>query len=374
MASHTIRRWSGTAETVVLLCLIVSVIGLALGSVSPSLTQTVVLSLATIILVVSLYVFVGNSGVFSFGHMALAMVGGYVGAIVSIPTTTKVLAYPKMLSFLKHLYLGQIGGVLAGGIAAALFGLILAGILARLSGLTAGLATFVVLLIAYSVASSLDSVTSGSSGLTGIAPASEISKVLPWTLGAIIVAGIYQCSRSCQRLRASSEDEFAASSIGIHIGRERAIAFVLSSFLAGVGGAIYAQALGTIGPSVFYLGLTTTVIAMLVIGGLRSLTGAVVGAISIAILNEFLSRLENGLIFGSTMIKGPVGLQQIVLAVAMLVILIWRRDGLTHGREVRLTRRKRNVTASGSSKEQRSQALERRFARRRSSRNAPNRL
>jgi branched-chain amino acid transport system permease protein len=208
--------------------------------------------------------------------------------------------------------------------------------LARMSGLTAGLATFIVLLIIYNVASNLNGVTNGTSGVTDIAGVGSPWILLLWTFGAIWLAAGYQLTDACQRLRASREDEFAAQSVGIRIAQSRAAAFALSAFVTGVGGAVYAQVQGTVSPDTYYLQLAVVVIAMLVIGGVRSLTGAVVGTVCISAINQLSTQVENGVSIGPVSIKGPTGLEQIVLGLAMLAILLLRPAGLTGGREVRL--------------------------------------
>lgn len=324
----------GSLRLAVLLSAIVAVPGLLLTGDKSALNQTVLTALATMILVVSLYTFSGNSGVFSFGHLAMAMVGGYVAAITSMPAETKDLLYPGMLGGLRSVYLGPVGAVVAGGLAAAVVGGVLALLLVRLSGLTAGLATFVVLLIAFSVATGLEPVTNGSSGIVNIPMSDQVWQVLPWTALAIGLSALFQSTKTCQLLRASREDLQAAASVGVNVQMQRAVAFVFSSFIAGIGGAVYIQVIGSMSPSLFYLGLTTTIVAMLVIGGMNSLSGAVLGTLVIAGINEGMRRLEGGVIVGESMFSLPTGTQQVALALAMLLILIARPQGLTGGREL----------------------------------------
>lgn len=323
------------------LIVLVTIPSVLLARVSPSLNETVLIALATLILVVSLYAFSGNSGVFSFGHLAMAMVGGYVTAITAMPSEAKDLLYPTMLSGLRAVYLGQVGAILAGGLAALVVGSVLALTLARMSGLTAGLATFVVLLIAFSLATGMEPVTNGSSGLVKIPEVDRVWQVLPWTALTILLVAGFQSSRSCQRLRAAREDENAAASVGVRIHRERAIAFMFSSLIAGIGGGVYVLIIGSMSPPLFYLGLTTTVVAMLVIGGMTSLTGAVLGTVVIATLNETTNRMENGVVIFANIVKLPTGTQQVSLALAMLVILMARPAGLMGGRELRVRLRGR---------------------------------
>ena len=93
------------------------------------------------------------------------------------------------------------------------------------------------------------------------------------------VAWLFQQTRLCLRLRASREDEPAARALGIGVVADALIAFVLSAFICGVAGGLYAQFLGSFGPS-FFLTTTFTVVAMLVVGGRYSLSGAVIGRCS----------------------------------------------------------------------------------------------
>ena len=121
------------------------------------------------------------------------------------------------------------------------------------------------------------------------------------------IAFVYQETRSALLLRASREDEAAAAAAGIHIVRHRLIAFVISGFLSGIAGVLLAHFLGTVRVETFYLDLTFLIVAMLVIGGMRSLTGAVAGALVIAALTEFLRQTEIGFTVGKTDLAAPAG-------------------------------------------------------------------
>jgi branched-chain amino acid transport system permease protein len=118
------------------------------------------------------------------------------------------------------------------------------------------------------------------------------------------------------------------------VARERTIAFVLSALTVGIAGVVFGQVQQGIYPNAFYLDTTFVTLAMLVVGGMRSLTGAVVGAISLSALAELLSRLQNGLVIGGTTLKIPVGSQQVGFALAMLAVLLLRPAGITGGHEL----------------------------------------
>ena len=101
-------------------------------------------------------------------------------------------------------------------------------------------------------------------------------------VGAIVVAFAYQETRWALALRASREDEVAARACGVQIVRQRLIAFVISAFVTGIAGVLYGHFLGTLRVESFYLDLTFLLVTMLVVGGMRSLTGAVAGTIGIS--------------------------------------------------------------------------------------------
>jgi branched-chain amino acid transport system permease protein len=187
---------------------------------------------------------------------------------------------------------------------------------------------FAVLVIAYQVESNWDSVTRGRQALLGVPTNTTLGVALGVAALTIFFVFAYQESRFGLRLRASRENELAAAAIGVNVVRERRIALVLSGFVIGVAGATYGQYLGVFTPKDFYLELTFLTIAMLVIGGSLSITGAVVGPILVAFLTYFLQQGES--------VTGP-GLQQIGLALAMLLVLIFRPLGLTMGSELRLS-------------------------------------
>ena len=135
-------------------------------------------------------------------------------------------------------------------------------------------------------------------------------------------------------LRASREDEVAARAAGVDIVRHRWIAFTLSAFLSGVSGVLLAHFLGTVRVETYYLDLTFLIIAMLVIGGAGSLTGAVIGALTISLLTELLREAEVGFSIGGMHLAAPAGLGDSALALLMLIIILYRPKGIAGGREI----------------------------------------
>lgn len=305
---------------------------------SESLQRSSLQMLINLVLVVALYTFVGNSGIFSFGLMSFMAVGAYVYALLVIPTETKELLLPGLPALLNDSSLSPLPATLVASVAAALLALVLALPIMRLSGITASLATFAILIIANAVVSNWQDVTGGTSGIAGVPLTLGRDEALIWATVTIVAAYLFQRSNLGFRLRASREDEVAARAIGIGVFNERSAAFIVSAFFAGVGGALYAQFVGSFSPEAFYLSLTFLTIAMLVVGGVRSLAGAVVGTLVVSSVAEILHHLEDGFSVGPAAIGARPGIREVGLALIMLLILLLRPNGITGGRELRWPR------------------------------------
>jgi branched-chain amino acid transport system permease protein len=288
-------------------------------------------------IVVALYVFVGNSGVISFGHVSFVAVGIYLGGILTVDPETKTFTMPGLFPFLRHTHIGIVPSLAFAALAGALYALAVGLPLMRLSGLPAGIATFAVLGITADVLYYWQKVGPTAQTLSDVPEAGR------WTLGiatiiAIAAAYAYQRSRFGRMLRATREDPAAASATGISIYRQRLIAFTLSGALAGLAGGLYVHQLGLIAPDLTYLDLTFVTLAMLVFGGVASLWGAVLGALAISALNSFLGDAENTVHVGFRLTL-PAGTRLVTIGAVMALVIILRPSGLTGGREFGWRRR-----------------------------------
>jgi len=301
---------------------------------SAALDRTVTEALIRIVYVVGLYIFVGNSGVISFGHTAFMAVGAYATAWQDCCSTTKSLFMPALPNFLLQVTVPPPIATIVSGVVASLFAAVVGVAIIRLSGISASIATFAVLAIINVTFSNWDSVTAGTTTLVGIPNYTDHWVGLLWAVIAICAAHVYQTSRFGLSLRVSREDEIAAKASGVNIFNQRLIAFVISAFFVGVSGALYVHFLGTISVEAFYIDITLLTLAMLVVGGMNSLSGAVVGVGAISLLIEVLRQLEQGFVVGSLTVAAPGGTQEIGLGVAMLLVLIFRRGGITGNQEI----------------------------------------
>ncbi|MFA4927391.1 MAG: branched-chain amino acid ABC transporter permease [Patulibacter sp.] len=314
-----------------LLLVVVATIG---ANASLVIQRDTIEILVNVVLVVGLYSFVGTSGVLSFGQMSFMAIGAYVGALLTIPSVQKASLLPDLPGWLQAIELGPLPGALLAGLVTVVFAAIIVFPIVRLSGLAASLVMFAVLVIVFQVASNWTAVTRGSQTMIGVPTNTTIVTALAWAIAVIGLVYAYQRSASGLRLRASREDDFAARAAGVSIARERAIAFLLSAFVTGIGGFLYAQFQGAFTPSAFYLHITFLTIAMLVFGGQKSLAGAVIGAIAISILSLLFNVAEDGFQAGPIDFPGRDGLAAAGLAICILAVLARRRDGLMRGREL----------------------------------------
>ena len=216
------------------------------------------------------------------------------------------------------------------GLVAYIFGRILM----RLSGIAASIATFAMLAVINAVYSNWQSVTGATSSIVGIPMKTGIWTALAGATAAVIVAYLYAISRSGLALRATRDEAVAASASGVDMVRERLTAFVISALIISLAGALYAHFLGVVNPDAFYMNLTFITLSMLVVGGMNSLSGAVIGVVVLSSIIEALRWLEKGVDIGVGTISIPNGAQEIAIGVIMIVILMFRPTGLTRNREI----------------------------------------
>lgn len=291
-------------------------------------------ALVNLIIVVALWVFVGNSGVLSFGHIAFVAIGAWTLSLLTIEPIIKANLLPTLFPFVQDASASPVVALILGAVMGGAVAFFSALVLMKLNGLEAAIATFALLQVVVQVLTYWDKIgpKSGQS-MVGIPASFDLPVVMTIALMVIIVAWLYQQSTSARLLRASRDDISAAPASGINVFKHRVIAFAISGALAGIGGALWAQVNRVVQASQFNLDFTFLTISMLVIGGMLSLWGAVVGTIVISTLNHFLGLLEGGLDIGSVTISIPSGSRLIVLGLSLILILILRPGGITNGRE-----------------------------------------
>lgn len=297
--------------------------------------RRVILCLINVVVVVGLYTFMGNSGVLNFSAVGFMAIGAYTAALLTMQPGLKNTFLPDLPVWLAMTQLPLVSGPILGGLVAAAVALAVSAPIMRLSGIAAGIATFALMFIVYVVLGNWNSVTGGQTSLMGLKTWVGLWPAGLFAMGAVVLAWVYQNTRWALALQASREDAVAALASGIRIVPLRVGAFVLSAFICGVGGGLYGHFQGTLRIENFYLDPTFLYVVMLVVGGTRSLSGAVVGAVSIAVLAEALRQVEVGFALPGTgvTLSAPAGLADVVLAALMLLVLIYRPQGIVGGND-----------------------------------------
>ncbi len=295
----------------------------------------------SIIMAVGLNVTNGLTGQFSLGHAGFMAVGAYAGAYL---TTTlsyideNTLQYVTAAPVFQSSW-GFIPAIMIGGSAAALVGVVVGTPTLRLKGDYLAIATLGCGEIIQIVITDLRKV-GGAAGLSGI-PSMPALPGISATPGASATFWIYsfvslvvllslhlQRSTYGRALIAIRENELAAEMMGIRTARLKVMAFIYGAFFAGIAGALYGHYQLSLRPSDFSFVRSIEVVVMLVLGGLGSLTGAIVGAVSLTILPELLRPVEKQL--------GVAGIRMVVYSLVLIVLMLFRPQGIFGQRELSL--------------------------------------
>ncbi len=295
---------------------------------SESLQGVVAYAFIEMLAVVSLFVFYGNSGVAFFGQPAFMALGAYVGALVTLNSNVKAFMLPNLPAWLAQLQLDPMWGVLAAAFGTAVFAFITGIPLMRLDGFAAAISTLCLLIVMQSVFIAAKDFTAGTSTLYGIPSYAGIWVTFGWTAAGIFVARVFRDSVAGLELRASREEQAAAQSVGVNIYWRRLFSWVLCGLMSGAAGYLSVCYLGIINPGLFYLHLTFTIVAMLIVGGLTTVTGAVIGSLLISTVVEVLRHLETGWTIGPLKLPDMFGLTTFGIGFAIIAVMFWRRDGL----------------------------------------------
>ncbi|HEY8774708.1 MAG TPA: branched-chain amino acid ABC transporter permease [Gaiellaceae bacterium] len=316
---------------------LVAVVGLLGTLVTDARALEFIEALVFVSIVVALYVFVGNSGVLSFGQISFFIVGAYAAGELSLPADTKGDVLRNVFPLLRDHTIGSAPSLVVAAAAGGIFALLVGMPLMRLSGLAAGIATFAVLEITHNILRNWEKIGPGPTTLTSVPETTDLWQATVAAIAVVCLAFAYQRSPLGRKLRAAREDPFAAQAAGIDVHRQRLWAFALSGALSGFAGGLWVHFQGTFNTDP-YLELTFLTLAMLVVGGVGSLWGAVIGALVVSGLDSFLNDAENGDV---GWLHAPDGTRLVVVAAFMAVVLVFLPRGLTGVRELRLPRLRR---------------------------------
>jgi branched-chain amino acid transport system permease protein len=313
--------WRKTFQGTALFAVPLAILAL-LGSsfASPADLRVIVNFMIALVLVLAIQSFSGNSGIVSFGHVGFMGVGAYVAALLTIPPAIKSDLAPSLPGFIADHTAPFVVAVLLGGLVGALVAAVIGIALTRMEEGAMAMATIGILVIFFVVFDNWQGVTRGATGLFGIPRSTTVWSALIFAVIAIAVCRAFRESSTGLKLRASRTDSLAAEALGANVVRLRWWAWTLSGAIMGSGGALWAQYNIAFGPRQFFFAQTFNLLAMLVVGGLGSASGAVVGAVTVTVVFEVMRRFEEQI--------GVPGITQITVAVMILAVLYRRPNGL----------------------------------------------
>lgn len=273
-----------------------------------------------VILAVSLNITNGFTGLFSLGHPAFMTIGGYVTAIMSLAPKKKPFLLPDLPEWLAATHLPFPPALIAGGLAAALVAIVVGFPVLRLRGHYLAVATLGLIFIVQGLAVNLDGYTRGALGLNGLPPLTDLWWVYGWMLVTLYVCWKLKHSSLGRTMLAIRENELAAACLGVRITRTRILSFALGAFFAGIAGGLWAHLVTLITPSSFSFLFAFQLVVMVVLGGTGSIIGAALASAVITIATEALHPVEEAI--------GFFGASQMLLALAVLLVLMFRPKGL----------------------------------------------
>jgi len=305
------------------------------GHLDGYMIQILNLIAVNIILALSLNLIYGFTGLFSLGHAGFMAIGAYVCSILILAPEQKEMLFilEPAYDWVQSAQAPFFVAVVAGGLTAALCGVLVGIPLLRLGDDYLGMATLGFAEIVRIFAINLPRVTNGALGFKGIPDHANLWWNFGWCLFTLYVTIRLIRSNSGNVFKAIRDDETAAKAMGIDVFRHKLLSFAIGAFFAGVGGALLGSLVATIDPKMFTFVLTFNVLMIVVTGGLGSITGSVLAGIAITVLLEWLRFVENPVYFGDWELPGIPGMRMVVFSLALIFIILFRREGFMGKRE-----------------------------------------
>ncbi|MFX1266113.1 MAG: branched-chain amino acid ABC transporter permease [Promethearchaeota archaeon] len=304
------------------LMLLLAVIPLATGVFGDQYLLSVLnLAIIGVIVALGLNLLTGSTGLVSFGHAAFVAVGSYTAGLL-----TMKLGVPFWLC------------IPLAGVFTAAFGVIVGLPALRMKGVYLALATLAAQFIVQHLIVDWEGLTGGTNGLRVTQPTIGSLVIdtetefyfLAAGLAVLLTFGIANIMRSRigRALLAVRDSDIAAQAMGVSLARYKTLSFGISAGYAGIAGSLHAYHAGYIGPDFFTITLSVEYIVMILIGGLGSIRGSIMGALFVTFLHEGISLLEGAF---SAILPGfafPPDLESLFLGLALILFIIFEPQGL----------------------------------------------
>ncbi|AUW96040.1 branched-chain amino acid ABC transporter permease [Streptococcus pluranimalium] len=263
----------------------------------------------SIIMAMGTNLVLGFSGQFSLGQAGFMAIGAYATAIMTQINPT---------------YTGFYLSMLVGAMVAGLIAVIVGFPTLRLKGDYLAIATLGVAEIIRIAIVNGGELTNGAAGLTGILPYTSWQVVFIFVVVIAVLLMNYLRSATGRQVISVREDEIAAESMGVNTTKVKVITFAIAAMTAAIAGSLYVGYIGTIAPKDFTIMRSIDYLIIAVLGGLGSMTGTIVAAIVLGILNMYLQNVAD--------------LRMIIYSLALILVMVFRPGGLLGTKELLLSK------------------------------------
>ncbi|WP_420333057.1 branched-chain amino acid ABC transporter permease [Roseibium sp.] len=287
-----------------------------------------------LIVVLGLQVFMGNARITNLSHSAFMGIGAYAAALSVTPENIKKISLPAAPWGLADFSLDPVLSAAIAIVITAVLAFLLGLFIVRLTSIGATIVTLAVLVIVHAVFLYRTDIFKGNQAFFGIPQVFDLGWVVGIAILAVVVCRLFRESRWGIQLRASADDEVGAAAMGVEIYKLRLIAWVLGAVILAVAGICYAYFLGTISARPFYFNHVFLTLAMLILGGMRTVTGAVLGTFLISFGLEGVRYLETGPVLLGIDLPEALGLSGIALGTVIVLTMALRPTGIMGNREI----------------------------------------
>lgn len=300
------------------------------------------------IVAVSMNLLNGFTGLFSLGQAGFMLIGAYMYSVFSVDNASREMVYSFSGKPIINFQLPIIVAIILAGLAAALFSFLIGLPVLKLKSDYLAIATlgFAEILRTIIQWDKFGRVTNGSFPISQLntfkarladTVFAKMSFVIPFFIVAVICIGIIALlihSTYGRAFKAIRDDEVAAEAMGINLAKHKMISFVISSFFAGIGGAMYAVFVGSTNAAPFTSALTYEILLIVVIGGIGSITGSILASfLYIASQEWWLRGLDSGTFMGITSPIFRNGFRLVVFSVIIMIFVLFFRNGIMGDRE-----------------------------------------
>ena len=320
----SIRTWIGSGGFIGVIVL-ASLVGAMAGG---GIERMLIVFFISLIAVLGMGIYSGNSGILSFGHLAFMGVAAYLSGILTMPPAMKQMTLSKLPDFLAVAHFDLLTATVIAVLVVMALAVVVGVVIARLDGSAATIATLALLIIVHGLIIGARDITRGSQSFFGVPRETDLLVAALGAALAILVARLFRDSVPGLKLRASRDDALAAGAMGVSIRNHRLLSWVISAGVVALAGVLLGHFLGAFSAKKFYFVDTFQLLAMLIVGGMATVSGALAGAVLITAVTETLRRLESGPEVFGIALPEMFGTTQIGIGLIILLVMYRKSGGL----------------------------------------------